>query len=296
MTTNTSIPADVLQMIESKKEQLRAEQAAKAEAAKREQDELLAKGSDLYFEYRAQAIEKLPEGIRFYVRPARLSIDNYVRMGKGWDQLNKYRFTIDIPGLATIEYDANDMTYRTAIAEWNDSADDEPWFSDNGSWKKELDYVLCQAERQMLEHRENLVKWEAAKEEALHRYNQQEASDQETEARRAEMILARDARDAQEKAEELALFDAIKEDAVALNMLKAFVLLRDERSHFEQRLSDADETMYSMENRWSRRAAELRNQAEDAERRAQDEKSRLQSDLDDAEDKLKKAERAARGW
>ena len=76
-------------------------------------------------------------------------------------------------------------------------------------------------------------------------------------------------------------------------MLKAFVFLRDERSTFEQRLQDADETMSSIENRWSNRAEELRRQADDADRRAEDERRRLQDDLDDAEAKLKKAER---GW
>jgi hypothetical protein len=48
-----------------------------------------------------------------------------------------------------------------------------------------------------------------------------------------------------------------------------------------------------MEERYSNRLAELRQQNEAAERNAQYEKDRLQSDLDDAESKLKKAER---GW
>lgn len=93
--------------------------------------------------------------------------------------------------------------------------------------------------------------------------------------------------------EEQALFEVIKNDPIAIHMLKAFILLRDERSAFEQRLEEMGEEMYGMENRWSRKAEELRHQAEYAERRARDEQSRLQSDLDDAEAKLKKAER---GW
>jgi len=51
--------------------------------------------------------------------------------------------------------------------------------------------------------------------------------------------------------------------------------------------------MYGMEDRWSRKAADLRRQADEYQRHAEDEKSRLQSDLDDAESKLKNAKR---GW
>lgn len=293
MNTTISIPADVLKLIEGKKQQLRAEQAAKEEAAKREQDELFAKGSQIYMEHRAQAIEKLPEWVREYVRPALLSIDNYVRIGQGWDQLKKYYLTIDIPGLATIDHDTSDMTYRTGTAEWNGTAEDEPWFSESGGWKKDLDYVLCMAEKQMQKHQENLVKWEAAKEEASRRYNEQEAFEQGADERRQELEKERELKAAREQREELYTFDVLKNDAVALHLVKAFLLIQNERSHFEQRLQDADETLYSIETRWSRRAEELRRQADEAERRAADERSRLQDDLDDAEAKLKKAQR---GW
>jgi hypothetical protein len=54
--------------------------------------------------------------------------------------------------------------------------------------------------------------------------------------------------------------------------------------------------MYSMEEHWSRTAANLRRQADEAEHRAADEKSRLESELYDTEEKLKKAERQNRGW
>ncbi len=109
-------------------------------------------------------------------------------------------------------------------------------------------------------------------------------------------IKAREEREQRERrriAEEQDLFDAIKNDAIAIHMLKAFVLLRDERSDFEVRLTEADETMYSIENRWSRKAEELRRQAADADRKAEDERARLQSELDDSQAELKKSQR---GW
>jgi hypothetical protein len=100
-------------------------------------------------------------------------------------------------------------------------------------------------------------------------------------------------KEAKKISEEQALFDAIKNDPVAVHMLKAFILLRDERSAFEQRLEEMGDEMYGMENRWSYKAAELRRQADDAQRRANDELRRLENDLDDAESKLKKVQR---GW
>ncbi len=93
--------------------------------------------------------------------------------------------------------------------------------------------------------------------------------------------------------EEEALFDAIKNDPIAVHMLKAFVLLRDERSVFEQRIEEMGDEMYGIEDRWSRKASDLRRQAEDIERRARDEQSRLQSELEDTEERLRKIKR---GW
>ena len=103
----------------------------------------------------------------------------------------------------------------------------------------------------------------------------------------------REAEEKQQRDEERALFEAIKRDPILVHMLKAFVYLRDEREEFERQLQDADETMYGIENRWSQKAAELRRQADDAQRRAEEDRLRLQSDLEDTEAKLKKAER---GW
>ena len=65
---------------------------------------------------------------------------------------------------------------------------------------------------------------------------------------------------------------------------------------FEAQVADANNSMYSMDERWSRKAAELRRQADDAQRRAEEERNRassIEDDLDDAQKKIKKMER---GW
>jgi hypothetical protein len=149
---------------------------------------------------------------------------------------------------------------------------------------------LIQAHREMQNYQSDMERHAARKEELAKLREQHQQDDEAYGERVAEQFEAERQR---QKSEEQALFDAIKSDAIAVNLLKAFVLLRDERSHFETRLQEADETMYSIEDRWTRKATELRRQADEFQRRAEDERHRLESDLDDAEAKLKKVER---GW
>lgn len=294
MTTVTTIPADILQIMENKKQQIRQEQAFKAAADKREQDELFAKGSQMYLEARNKSIELLPEWIREYVEPSTLDIDDYIRLARGWGKPDAW-LTISIPGLAKILFKTEDETYLSANAWWNGYAEREPElrFDQDSSWRKNLEYTLCEAEKAFRDHQEHRARWEALKEQGLQEYNKRKACDQAAEERRQEQARARAEQQAKEKAEEQALFDAVKNDPILVQLLKAFILIQDERSGFESQLQEADESLYSMENRWSRRAEELRRQADDAQRHADDERSRLQSDLDDAEAKLKKAQR---GW
>jgi len=99
-----------------------------------------------------------------------------------------------------------------------------------------------------------------------------------------------------EKEEDEQLFDALKNDKVAVLLLKAFLAIRQERSAFESEVSEANDSFYSMESFLSSEAADLRRQAENADRRAREEADRardLSNELDDAEAKLKKANR---GW
>ena len=90
-----------------------------------------------------------------------------------------------------------------------------------------------------------------------------------------------------EKSEAEQLFEVFKDDPVAVHLLKAFLMVHQERRMFDQRVSEADETMYSLEERWSRKAADLRRQAQDAERQAEDEHRRV-NDLEDDLSKVKK--------
>lgn len=97
----------------------------------------------------------------------------------------------------------------------------------------------------------------------------------------------------QEKDEAEFLMSMLRDDPVAIHLLKAFLAIRQERSMYEERISEADEALYSTEERWSRRAADLRRQAQEADRHAEEERIRA-SDLEDDLAKAEKKEK--RGW
>lgn len=199
----------------------------------------------------------------------------------------------NVPGLAPIAMVFNiDKEDEATFESWMlAGVDTFEWDSETDLYKKAgFSFRHGRYERQKAD-KTNIrqVLW-AAKDCAREKEERQIQLDKDT-----IRYLKKQERQQQEKslqvAEEEALFNALIKDPVAIHMLKAFVLLRDERSMFEQRIEEMDGEMMSMEDRWSRKASDLRRQADEAERRARDEQSRLQNDLDDAESKLKKVQR-----
>jgi hypothetical protein len=302
MSTNNQTPTDILDIIERKRAALLEERRQKEVAEKRERQEAEDLGRAKYGEYIQAALLQVPEYLRQYVVPGNEEPDFY-RIGKSWERPNSWLY-FAIPGLAKILFAPNakesPWKYQTAspyeqrYSYDGDTIHIEPSLSFSDSqygWTDDLDYALGCAHAELQKYQKYVEEYAAEREEIAREAEQREADSAEKEARNQEAQALRELEQQQEQAEEQALFEAIKSDPIALNMLKAFVLLRDERSHFESRLESADEAIYSVENRWSRRAEELRRQADEADRRAEDDRRRLQDDLDDAEAKLKKAER-----
>jgi len=304
MSTENQVPSVIAEIIEHKRQALLEERRQKEEAEQRERQEAEAIGKAKYDEYIQAALLKVPEYLRQYVAPTH-EVPDFYRIGKGWDTPNDW-LCFEIPGLAKVLFAPNakesPWKYQTAhpyeqrYGYDGDTIHIEPTlsFSERSyGWTNDLAYALGSAQAELQRYEKFLAEYAAMQEEIARDQEQRAALAQVRQTRDAEQAAAREQEQAKEQAEEQALFDAIKDDPIAIHMLKAFVFLRDERSTFEQRLYDADEKMASIENRWSRRAEELRRQADDADRRAEDECRRLQDDLDDAEAKLRKAER---GW
>jgi hypothetical protein len=270
-------------------------QQREEEKKQRQLEEVKVQGQIKFNEYLQASILKTPEWIRPYLNLEFQEVD-YVRIGGGWDRVENISLYFSIPGLANIQFDPIRGQWRTERAGWKKQYNDaQPYlhFGNNSYWESDVEFVLRTAQGEMREYLGYVAEHAAEQEERARRAEAELRLDEQWKTQRAEEDLRNELKRQQEQSEEQALFDAIKDDAIAIYMLKAFVLLRDERSTFEQRLSEADETMYSIEERWSRKAADLRRQADDAQRRADDEKARIQSDLEDAEAKLKKTQR---GW
>jgi hypothetical protein len=307
MNENRTTPAEIEAIIERKRQALLEEKHRKEEAERREREETEAIGRAKYDEYIQASMLKVPEYLRRHVSPTD-NVPDFYRIGKGWENPSDWLY-FQVPGLARILFapQAKDNPWKYQNAHpgetryWEgETIYVEPSlsFSDRQyGWTDDVEYALGMAQKNMKDYQQYVAEYEARQEEieqdeASRRNEKQEAVARETDLE-AKYQAEQEAKERQEQAEEAALFDAIKNDPIAIHMLKAFVLLRDERNNFEQRLENADEAIYSIENRWSRRAEELRRQADDAERRAEDDRRRLQDDLDDAEAKIKKANR---GW
>lgn len=292
----TVIPENVEKIIADQMVAIEEEQKREKAARERETQELIATGKAQYDTFILQSLSKVDE----WLRPYLVSQDiDFERIGRGWDRAELKHLHFSIPGLAGIGFNPEKEVYYSQSAFWQEYDYDgnlaEPslTFRNSGS-SNCLEDVLVDARNEFLAHQKNMADYEQRLAERRERYASQEKAEAEREQARA---IENDIEDRKARTEEQALLDAIKDDPILVQLIKTFILVREERSRFESRIYEADETMYSMEERWSRRAADLRRQADDAQRRADDEKYRLQSDLDDAEEQLKKAKQQAQhGW
>lgn len=294
-------PAIVEEIIERKRQALTEERRQKEEAERLRLGKLEAEGKAKFDTYFHESLQRVPEYLRSYYDFV-WNPPDYVRISQGWDRVENYDLHFSVPGLATIVFDPRKNTWKSQYANWSPSWDDEPrlQFGDGSYWNDDLDYILGVAQKARREYEDYQAQYAAQQEEQAKESERRDQMDQKVDA---EIATRREQETAKEQSEEQALFDAIKSDPIAIHLLKAFVLLRDERGHFEQRLYEADESLYSVEDRWSRKAADLRRQADESQRqadesqrRAEEERYRvssLQNDLDDAESKLKKVQR---GW
>ena len=298
MTNQTQIPSEIAAIIEQKTTALQEARKQKEETDQRAAEEQILQGKIKVNAWIAQSMAKVPEWIRRYVVLSMGPELDYERIAHGWNRVEEIDLFFFIPGLADIQFDTMGDRWRSANASYREyEDDDEPILTFyNAPWRSDCQFVLIEAQEAMREHEQNLEQYAIKQEERARRFEQSQQEEQERQARANENEIHTELEHQKEQAEEQALFDAIKNDPIAIHMLKAFVFLRDERSTFEQRLYEADEAMSSIEGYWSNKASELRRQADQAQRRADDEKSRLQSDLDDAESKLVKEQRKNNGW
>lgn len=298
MNAQTTIPSNIAAIIEQKELALLAKHEAEQKQKQEERNAQIALGTEKLHKIIADTLNLVPEWLHPYdVTEKAFDEDDLARLGRG-SEPNTKQLDFIVPGLAPIQFQWVQVRgTENFVGQWRSAQAYNQWreygpavprleFTQNSYWRNDLEFILVEAKEEFEEFELNTTEFVKQRAEETLRTEEQQKREEEADARRAADQLERES-------EELELFNFFKNDPIAVHLLKAFVLLRDERSTFEQRLYEADETMYSIEARWSRRAEELRRQADEAERRAEEEKYRLQSDLDDAEAKLKKAQR---GW
>jgi len=290
------LPDHVAILIEQKRLAMEAKQKQEELEKHEERDAFIQSGRELLRASITESLKAVPEWLHEYdVTESTWNDDSLESIGQRPKTMSDLDLIFHIPGLAPIKFrfDLDQCKWCSAqsYTNWREYGPELPklGFNNNSYFRSDLEFILIEAEQEL----ESFVLAQQEYQEKIAQvqfHEEQEAKRQEEiDARRASEQTIRDT-------EERELFNVFKDDPVAIHLLKAFLMIHQERGMFESQIEDANETMYSIEERWSRRAEDLRRQANDAQRRAEEEHDRvrdIQNDLDDAEAKLKKAQR---GW
>lgn len=291
MDKTTKVPDEIYERIQTKKAEISKEQEVEKHSRAEKRIADVKHGREILLARIDELLEEgqIPKWLSDY-EATELEFDDgdLERIGQGYNNLSDIKLYFTIPGLAQIQLKAKEWNWRSATARIRyDTNEPELSFGKDSYWRSDFEYTLVEAEEQMKQYLVFL-------EDASKRREQERLRHENEERREYEKTIVSDAREEVEEIEEQELFIALKDDQVAVLLMKAFQTIRQERSAFEQMVENANDSMYSMEEHWSRKAADLRRQADDADRRAAQEQSRasdLENDLDDAKKQLKKSER-----
>jgi hypothetical protein len=292
MDTQLEVPEGIAVLISAKKRSMQDEQKQKELQQEQKRKEDIEVGRTVLRLRIAEALIAVPEWLRPYdVTESEWDDDNLERVGKGYIKLNGFILFFDIPGLAPIQYETKETNWRAAQAhsQWKEYGPEIPklGFTNSCYWRSDLEYTLIEAEASFREFQKMQVEYEKRLEDDRRRQEEEMLHEQKVEA-------CQYAKEQVDEIEEKELFDIFKDDPIAVHLLKAFLAIRQERSMFECQIEDANSTMYSLEERYSRKAEDLRRQAKYAERRAEEERNRasdLEDDLSKANKKIK-----SQGW
>lgn len=304
MNEEIKVPAEIAAIIEQKKQAMQAKHEEEERTKLENRNQMIEAGRAAFRSKVAEMLKAVPDWLHQYdVTEITCSEDDLERIGEGYNKLDSLWLEFHIPGLAPIQFEREKTKgtenfsnlWRSAEMHFEHSYDygysDKPTltFTNGCYWRTDLEFTLSEAEVNFSEFSARMAEYDQKLKDAQIRAEQEEEREVKANARHAAEQAARDS-------EERILFNLFKDDPVAINLMKAFMMINQERTTFNAQLEDASETMYSIEQRWSHRAEDLRRQAEHAQRMADEERDRvssLQSDLDDVEGKLKKAQR---GW
>jgi hypothetical protein len=286
--TDVKIPSEILEVIAQKNEEIKEEQ----ERVERERREEAARWLDMGHKRLLQDYSAALALAPAWIRPFSVTLRNWDEeelrklgqcIARNWGHSETDVMWFEIPGLATVQFGGEKRGWRTEQAYQSHEWGKPPAMRFEDYWRQDLPSTLVIAEKAARE----LM---ALQQEFEERQEERQALNELSSEVEAGVAQRQEERQAAEKSEEMALFDTIKNDEVALLLLRTLVAVHQERSTLTRQIEEATETTWSVEERLTQRAAELRRQADDAERRADDERRRA-SDLEDDLAKEKKLRR-----
>ncbi len=297
MNDQLKVPDDIAAIIQQKSVELCEQQKRKEEAERCSQEESELRGKTKFDEHISAALSMVPEWMRIYYDPTLYQPD-YHRIDKGWDRVESMPLRFSIPGLALIQFDAKDSTWKCQDACWDSDTYYDPTldWSRGSDWSSDFEYILFRAQQEMAEYKKFLAEYALKEEKRARRQEENAREEAECEGHEREAEIRSEVERVEEKAEEQTLLDYLRCDPIALAFVKAFVMVYQERSGYIAQIEDLNNQLYSQDEYWSHKAIELRRQADEAQRHADEEHSRASDLEDDLSKANKKVKESQRGW
>ncbi|MBI5964903.1 MAG: hypothetical protein HY863_15600 [Chloroflexi bacterium] len=235
-----SIPESIELIINAEVERINKEQSEKEEREKVDYQQRLERGRAYIKAYVDRELEFVPEYLREFYHHLNQSNRDADELAHLYGRENESQdvnldLVFYIPGLAPIVYDVYNESLGCFTAHRNNETDCAVW----GDWRNAYRLRDC-VETVLVIAKEEFDKYQTIQSEYDLRVEKRRERELEEQRRDYERSVMDDAIEEVEEMENEVLFEAIKDDQVAIFMLKAFVGIQQERKHFEQRIDGAE--------------------------------------------------------
>ncbi len=272
-----TVPSEIQKLIDQENSRRAQEAADKAELAQIKFRKQVEDGTQLFGIWLQERLDEAPKSIRkYYV--SEVTDELLANIGRD-ERVSQKEIRFHVPGLAPIffgDISPSDGMWSCATAGFGSGGTVE-FRSYFNARHFSFDYneILIQA-------CESQIEFDRLVAETIER--EQEENQRFEHAQETYTNLKKDAAEAEQN--ELAkIAKIIKSDDALKYLVMAMVAIQQERGLFSAQIAEAESSWHTQEERWSRKAEQLRKQADDAERLAQAERARaseIENDLSDA--------------
>ncbi len=235
-----SIPEGIELIINAEVARINKETAEKEEKERINDQQRIERGRAYIRAYVDRELEFVPEYLREFYHHLNDKDRDPDQLAYLYGQENESQdvnrdLVFYIPGLAPIVYDVYNESLGCFTAHENNELDCAVW----GDWRNayrrhdRVETVLVIAKEEFDKYQSIQLRFDEQKEARRKR-------ELESQRRDYEHSVMADAMEEVDEMEDEVLFNAIKDDQVAIFMLKAFLAIRQERSSFEQRIMGAE--------------------------------------------------------